>query len=172
MLTREQKKQLVKQLAETLKNVKGVVLSEFQGLPTRDLQALRRQLRKEKVEYKVIKLTLLKKIFQQAGIDASKLDFQVPLSISFSAEDEIAPAKILNEFAKTHEKIKVLAGVLNHKFIEAAEVKKLAALPGKKELRGQVLRAIVYPLSGLVEVLSGNLRGLIYVLSAIKNSKS
>ncbi len=172
MLTLEQKKNIVKDLAQEIKSAQGVVFTEYQGLPTRDLQELRATLRKEKVKHQVVKLTLLKRALKQIGIDLKEFNYQVPLSVSFSAEDEVASARILQAFAKKHEQLKLVAGILDQKFIDMTAVKKLASLPGKLELRGQLVSVIAGPLRGLVSVLSGNMRGLLNVLSAVKEFRS
>lgn len=172
MLTREQKKQIVEDMTQELKDARGIVFCDFQGLKTKDLQELRAELRKENVKYRAVKLTLLKRALREIGVDVSEFNFQVPMAVSFSLEDEVAPAKFLQAFAKKHEKLKILAGVLDQKLIDMAAVKQLAALPGKQELRGQLVGVIAAPLRGLVSVLSGSLRQLVYVLSAIKESKS
>lgn len=166
MLSKQQKRDLVNSLAEELKTAKGVVLSDFQGLATRDSQELRANLRKENISHKVVKITLLKRALRQVGIDIKNFNFQVPMAISVSQEDEIAAARILQNFAKTHEHLKILAGVLDQKFIDGAEVRKLAALPSKQELLGQTVGVIASPLRGLVSVLAGNIRGLLNVLNA------
>ena len=171
MLNKEQKKTVVKDLVQELKSAKALVLSDFQGLPTRDIQKLRADLRREKVSYKVVKLTLLKKALRQAGVDVSQFNFAAPLSVSLSAEDEVIGAKILAAFAKTHDKLKIVGGYLGAEFLDATRVKAMAALPGKQELRGQLVYVIASPLRGLVSVLQGNMRGLVNVLNAIGQSK-
>lgn len=166
MLTREQKKKIVEEMAEKIRASKGVVLSDFQGLPTKDIQELRSTLRKEGVSYKVVKLSLLKLAMKKAGLDVSGFSYQVPLSVALSADDEILPAKILDSFARKKDKLKITAGVLDKMLIDAEQVKMLAALPGRTQLRGQVVSVLAAPLRGLASVLIGNVRGLINVLNA------
>lgn len=166
MLTREQKKKIVQDLTQDLQNSKGVVFSTFQGLSAKNIQELRTVLKKEKVVYKVVKLTLLKRALKSAGIDAEKFDVHLPLSVSSSREDEVIAAKALNNFAKAHQELKIVAGILEKQLLLSQEVKALAQLPGKQELRAQVVGAIASPLRGLVGVLSGNMRGLLNVLNA------
>lgn len=174
MLNRKQKEQIVKQFSEELKDIRGGVLTSFEGLPTKAIQELRATLSKDNVKYKVIKLSLLKRILDAIGIDTSPFNYQVPLALSFSQQDEIAPAKLVTAFAKKHEQLKVAAGILDKKLIDAGQVRQLAALPGKQELRGQVVMTVAAPLRGLVSVLSGNMRGLLNVLNAkikVQNAK-
>lgn len=172
MLSREQKKKIVKEMTGELAEAKGVVFSEFSGIPTRDIQDLRANLRKEQVKHKVIKLSLLKRALKAAGIDVSGFNYHQSLAISWSSEDEVAPARALNMFAKTRKDLKILAGVLDQELIGVEQVKQLAGLPGKQELLGQVVGVIAGPLRGLVSVLAGGIRGLVNVLNAVKGTKN
>lgn len=174
MLTKQQKKTIVQNLTDELSRAKSVVFSDFKGLKTKDSQELRAALRKEGVSHQVVKITLLKRVLGQSGADVSSFKFQVPLAVSMSFDDEVAPARVLNLFAKTHESLKILAGIFDGKMVDAAGVKVFASLPGKQELYGQLVSVIAGPLRGLVTVLSGNIRGLINVLNAkvqVQNAK-
>lgn len=172
MLKKAQKKQLVNELAKELDGAKGIVFSDFQGLPDADIQKLRMELRKQDVRHKVVKLTLLQRILRRIGVDLAKFDYHVPLAVSYSREDEALPAKLLKAFAKTHDKLKILAGIVDRRLVDSATVNQLASLPGKQELRGQLAAVIAGPLRSLVSVLAGNLRGLVQVLNGIKDKKA
>ena len=89
----------------------------------------------------------------------------------FSYEDEIEPAKILDEFSKMHQSMQVIGGILNNKFLDAAQAKALAKLPSKVELYAQLVGSLQAPISGFVNALAGNLRNLVYVLKAIENKQ-
>jgi len=89
--------------------------------------------------------------------------------VAFGYQDEVAPAKILNDFAKNNEHLKILGGILENKFIDKMSVISLAKLPSKQELLGQLVGTIAAPMSGMLNVLQGNLRGLVRVLSIINN---
>jgi len=166
MLNKQQKKDLVIELAEQIKGAKAGVFCDFSGLPTREIQKIRASLRKESVSYKVVKINLLKKALRLAGYDISTLVFNKPTAVTLSTEDEVAAARILHSFAKTEGNLKIVSGILDKMVIDAAQVNALATLPGKQELRGQLVGVIASPLRGLVSVLAGNIRGLLNVLSA------
>jgi len=85
--------------------------------------------------------------------------------------DEVSAARIVNNFSKTHEILQVFGGVLEGKFISVAMVKSLANLPSKQELLAKLVGSINAPVSGFVNVLAGNLRGLVGVLNNIAKSK-
>ena len=110
-------------------------------------------------------------VLEKLGIDTAKFDAKVPLSLSWSHDDEVLPAKILYAFAKKQENLKLVGGVLGQDYLDVVAVKALAVLPGKDELRGRLVGVIASPLRGLASVLSGNLRNLVYALNAIAGKK-
>lgn len=171
MLKKEQKKELVKELSERIKTSKSVVFSDYKGLQVKDITLLRKELRKTESDFKVFKKTLLKIALQEAGVelDTKKLEGQVAVSIS--QIDEVAPAKVIATFAKKNENLKIVGGLLNLKEMSVEEVGALAKLPSKEELLAKLVGTLNAPISGFVNVLAGNLRGLVQVLKAIGENK-
>lgn len=169
--TKEQKKSVVKDLAEKLKNSKSVVFSDYKGLAVKDMMALRRELKKEGVDLKVAKKTLIKLALKDAGfeIDARKFDGQLALAIS--SQDEVVAANIIAKTAKTNENIKIVGGILGAKELTEEETKSLALIPSKQELLAKLVRSLERPVSGFVNVLTGNIKGLVNVLNAISDTK-
>ena len=149
--------------------MKSAVFFNYFGLPVKEINLLRNDCRKENIGYKVAKKTLLKKVLAEKGYDA---DLSGEVAVLFGRQDEVAPAKVIAAFAKTHDKAKIVGGVLEGQFITADKVKALSRLPSKQELLAKVVGSIASPLSGFVNVLQGNLRGLVYTLNAIKEKKS
>ena len=91
----------------------------------------------------------------------------------FGYEDEVVPAKIVDEFKKTHEEqINFIGGVLENNFLSAEKIQELAKLPSKQELYAKIVGSLNAPISGFVNVLAGNMRNLVYVLKAIEEKKS
>lgn len=171
MQTRQQKKEIVKEIAEKLRNSKAVVFSDFKGLMVKDMAALRKELRASGVELKVLKKTLINVALKDAGIemDARKIEGQIALAVS--SLDEVAAAKIIAKAAKANENLKIVGGILGVKELSAEEVNALAKLPSKEELLGKLVGTLNAPVSGFVNVLAGNLRGLVNVLKAISDAK-
>jgi len=169
--TRQQKEEAVKQLTQQLSEAKSLVLMSFSGLPVSDVNELRSKCREQGVEYLVAKRTLLKRALEESGVtlDMDKMGGSVALAFAF--EDEVSGPKIVNEFSKVHEALKVVGGALEGKEITVEAVINLAQLPSKEELIAKVVGTIAAPLSGFVNVLQGNLRNLVYVLSAIQEKK-
>lgn len=172
MQTKEQKKSIVKDLAEKLKNSKAVVFSDYKGLPVKDMMALRRELKKEGVDLKVAKKTLIKLALKDAGFEIDAKKFEGQLALAISAEDEVVAAKIIAKTAKANENIKMVGGILGTKELSASEVKALSLIPSKQELLAKLVGSINAPVSGFVNTLAGNVRGLIQVLKAVSEVKN
>ncbi|HSW37157.1 MAG TPA: 50S ribosomal protein L10 [Candidatus Saccharimonadales bacterium] len=168
-LSKDKKQQVVKEVSDRLVNSKLTVVAAYQGTPVKALQTLRRQARDNGTRVQVIKNRLVIKALQSddklKGIDTSSLTGM--LMYASNAEDEVAPAQTLANFAKTQPTIEFVGAITpDGQFIGAEDVKALAALPSKEQLRGMLVGTIAAPLSGFVNVLAGNVRGVLNVLNA------
>ncbi len=170
-VTRKEKEEILAGLESQLEGAKAIVFADYRGTTVKKIDELRKRFRKENISTKVAKITLIKKALSKHGIDTTAIDFKAPVAIAISKEDEVAPARILSAFVKENKNVKILMGVMDNKIINALEVNALASLPSKQELRAQVVGTIAAPVSGFVNVLAGNLRKLLYVMNAIKESK-
>jgi large subunit ribosomal protein L10 len=171
--TRSQKESELNALTVKIKDAKSMVFVNFDSLKVKDVEAFRKKCRAENVGYVVAKKTLLKLAFKQAGIsefDPKKLDRSVGTIIGLA--DEVAPARIVSAFAKEHEAMATIGGILEGKFVGKDKVLELAKLPSKQELLAQLVGSLNAPVSGFVNVLAGNLRNFVYVLNAVKDAKS
>jgi large subunit ribosomal protein L10 len=167
-----QKEQTIETLVSQFKSAKSVVFANFQGLKVKESEELRKLCRDENVLYMASKKTLVQKAIEQAGIAGDVNSFVGSVSVAFGQGDEVAPARVLAEYAKKHEAVKLYGGLLEGNFIDGDKVKALAALPTKHQLLGQLVGTLNAPVSGFVNVLAGNLRGLVTVLDAIKEQKA
>ncbi len=156
-----------------LDEAKSVVLADLSQLKVADSTDLRRKAKGAEIDIVTTKKTLLKLAVKKAKLAAVE-GKELPGSVSLllAKGDEVAPARVLEEFRKTHENVRVLGGVLESKWMTAEEVVALSRLPSKEQLIATVVGTIRAPLSGLVGVLQGNLRQLVYALNAIKDSKT
>lgn len=164
--TKQQKETDLAELTEKVKGAKSIVLSEYRGTTVKDIDSFRNALRKENVFTKVYKVTLVKKALEANGISAS-IDYKTPVILAVSNDDEVAAARIVKGVGKTVQTIKILSGIVDGKFMEKTQVAALADLPSKQELRAKLVGTMNAPVSGFVNVLAGNLRGLVQVLNAI-----
>ena len=172
--SKEQKKEMLKNIEDKIGQAKSVVFASFDSLGVSENNELRSQLKKENSEYLVTKKTLLNLAMQknkQEDFDAKKFEGQIATVFGF--EDEVAPAKILSKFMKENEdKMVFLGGMLENKLMSAEEVAQLAKLPSKEELYAKIVGSLNAPVSGFVNVLAGNMRSLVNVLNNIKDQKA
>lgn len=172
MLTKNQKIELVKGLTEKIKEAKSTVFVDFKGVQVKEVTQLKKNLRGVGSEYIVVRKTLLDIALKNAGIEGASIKgMEGQVAISLSNADEVSAAKTIDAFAKTNPNVKMLGGTLGMQVMNAAEVKALAKTPSKEQLLGQLVGTLNAPISGFVNVLAGNLRGLVQVLKAIEEVK-
>lgn len=164
---RVQKESDLQELEGKLKDAKSVVFVEYRGTSVKNMDKFRKTLRGENIFSKVYKLTLLRKAMESQGISAAGVDYKTPVILSVSQEEETAPARLIKGLSKEIPTIKMLAGILDGQVASKEQLAVLADLPSKDVMRGQLVRTINAPVSGFVNVLAGNLRGLINVLNAV-----
>lgn len=167
----EKKKQAVVNLTNKLKEAKAFVLADYRGLTVEQDTELRRALRKADVEYKVVKNSLVRFAVKENGLDELTPFLEGPTSLALSNTDPVAPAKVLAEYAKKYDKLELKVGVVEGKVIDIAGIKALADLPSREVLIAQVLGGFNAPITGFVNVLNGNIRGLVVALNAIAEKK-
>jgi len=169
--SKQQKTEALEEAKNKFDSSKLVVLASYNDLPVSEMQELRKRLKEKDVFYKVIKKTILKLVAKDK-VDEGLIDgLRGNLTLAYSS-DEVSAAKILAEFAKDHEGLELHAGWLENDFIDKAKVEELSKLLGKEELLAKLVGSLQSPISGLVNVLGGNTRGLVNVLKAITEVKS
>lgn len=169
MLTKQQKQQLIEELADKLKRQKSLVFTDFRGLKVGELQDLRKKLKEAGAEYRVAKKTLIKLVLDKAKKKIDTSQFKDSMALAFGYQDPIMPAKVIDKFAKEHKDLKILGGLMNDDFLTIDEVKELANIPSKDELLIKLIVNLRSPIKGFVNVLGGGIRSLIGILGAIKN---
>lgn len=157
---RQLKEAKVAEIREKLEKAQGVVFSQYQGLTVEEDTELRKKLREAGVEYKVYKNTLTTLAAKELGLDGVVEYLEGPVSVAFGYEDATAPARVLNDFAKTHKKLELKAGIVDGTIYNSEEVTKLANIPSREVLIAQLLGSFKAPLSNLA-----------YLLNAIKEKK-
>ena len=150
----EQKKQVVAELAEKMKNASAGVLVDYKGINVADDTQLRAEMRKNNVDYKVIKNTLIRFAAKEAGLEGLDNVLEGTTALAISADDVIAPAKVVAEFAKKNENIyNIKAGFMDGKVVSVEEIMEIANLPGKEVLLGRLVGGLQGPIFGLALVL-------------------
>ncbi|OVE80710.1 50S ribosomal protein L10 [bacterium K02(2017)] len=147
------------------------ILADYKGLKMTEMTALRTKLKEKDSGFNVVKNRLAKIAIKDTPFDDLASHFVGTTAVSTSQDDLSGPAKVLVEFAKEHEALKIKAGFLNGKVIQLADVKKLADLPSKEELLAKMLGSMQAPITNWVSVLSQIPRQLVTVLNAVREHK-
>ena len=169
MLTKKQKQELIEKLGEKIKSAKAVIFADYKGLKVSQLKDLRRKLKESQGELKVAKKTLIDLALQKLSVkDAILKKMEGQISLVFGKEDEVSAAKVLYDFSKKNEGLKILGAILEGKFMDQSQALALAKVPSREQSLAHLVGAINAPLQNLVSVLQGNLRSLVFVLSQIK----
>jgi len=145
----ETKQQVVTEIAEKLRESKSTIVVDYRGLTVSEATELRKNLREAGVEFKVYKNSLTRRAAESVEMAELNEFLTGPNAIAFSNEDVIAPAKVLNDFAKDHEALEIKAGVIEGKLVSLDEVKAIATLPSREGLLSMLLSVLQAPMRGL-----------------------
>ena len=171
MLTRKQKEGIVEELAGKIKRQKSLIFTDAKGVKVKDIQKIRRELKKMEAEYKVAKKSLMELALKKENKEMDLSGFSGSLASSFGYQDPISLIKVLAKLSKENADFKILGGMVEGKVLSAAEIKELSKIPSKEVLLARLVGSIKGPISGFANVLRGNLRNLVGVLNAIQNNK-
>jgi large subunit ribosomal protein L10 len=163
-ISRDKKHAVVADMSELLGSAKMTVFAQYQGISVSELQKLRREARTAGVTIKVVKNRLVRVAVAAnenlKGVDTSALTGQLLYAIS--ADDEVAPAQVLDTFAKTSPALQFVGAFSSEgKLLSAEEVKALAGLPSKEQLIAEVIAQLLSPVHDVTNALSGNLHALL-----------
>jgi large subunit ribosomal protein L10 len=142
----ETKKQLVSTISEKLQKSQSTILVDYRGLTVAEVTELRKSLRDAGIEFKVYKNSMVVRAAEENNLNELSEHLTGPTAIAFSNEDVVAPAKILNDFAKKHEALEIKAGVIEGRIASLEEVKALAELPSREGLLSMVLSVLQAPI--------------------------
>ncbi len=169
--SRKIKEEKVKEIKADLEKAKAIVLTDYRGLAVVEINKLRRMLREEGIQYKVVKNTLTRLAVRDLDLSGLEPYLQGPTAVAYGYDDPVVPIKLLVKFARGNEHLKIKGGVLEKNILDEQELRQIAGLPSKEVLLSKVLTCFQAPLAGMLNVLQGNIRNLVYVLEAIKKNK-
>jgi len=168
-MKRADKEQLVSELKTQIEGAKALYYTDFTGLNVKRMTELRRRFKKAGVQYVVIKNTLALRAVNESGLVGERLKGPTGLVM---ATDPVEAAKILTDFAKTNEQRPVVkGGMFAGASIDAAQVKRLAAMPSREQMLAELGAGLQSPLSAMLGALSGLLMNFAGALDALKTQK-
>ncbi|MEE8564031.1 MAG: 50S ribosomal protein L10 [Atribacterota bacterium] len=171
-LSKDSKKEILQELITKLKESKGVVLTDYQGMNVFQISRLRNELKEKRIEFKVVKNTLMEKASEELNVEDLTKDLIGCTAMAFCSDDGIAPARFLKEYFKKNKiDLKIKSGLIDGRVFSPERIMEIASLPSKDVLVAQMINGVKSPLYSLVFILQGPLRGLIYTLEAVKKEK-
>jgi large subunit ribosomal protein L10 len=153
-VTKQKKVEILDKVNTALDGAQSVVFVNFKGLPVDETQAMRSKLRESGVSYAVAKKTLIKRALADKGYEGEQPSFDGELALAWG-DDLVAPAREVQEYVKsTKDKVAILGGVFEGRYMSAGEMTEIASIPGERELRGMFVNVINSPIQGFAVVLS------------------
>ena len=168
----EAKQATVAALKEDFSNAKATIVADYRGLTVSEITAVRRNLRGQGITYRVVKNRLAKIAAQEAGNTELSELLTGPSALAMGSGDEVLLAKTFLDAIKPFRQVEVRGAVLNGKRIDSDAVARLATLPSREVLLGQLATGIVSPLSSMASLLAAPLRNLGYALQQVADQKA
>jgi len=159
-------------IKDHLKKSESFFIIKYAGLSSPDLTALRSSLKNSKANLFVVKNTVARRALKDSALESVIKSIEGPCGLVFVKEEPIDASRILFNFAKEHERLKLEAGFLKDKILGTKDIEALAKLPSKEVLRAQAVYVLKSPISKLVLVLNNTLRKFVVCLDKIKEKKS
>ena len=166
------KEQVLQATQERIADVRGLYLADFSGLTVESMTKLRSQCRQQGIQFHVVKKTLLRRALNARGITELDEFLVGNTGIVFSPSSETAPAKILADFAKENDKLKVKAAVVDGRLFDGKSVTRLAALPSREILLSQVLSTFIAPMTQFLAAVNAALATPANMADALHREKS
>lgn len=170
--TKAQKQETVTALATRLKRSTTVYVTDFTGLDVAKMTQLRRRLRQAGTEFVVVKNTLARRALGDAQVPGLEQHLAGPTGLVLAGADPVAAAKVLADFAREFEKPAIKVGLVDGKAVTPAQVTRLASLPSRLELLGQLGGALQAPLAGFAGALNGLLMNMVGALEALRAKRA
>ncbi len=171
-MLRPEKEKVVNRLKDRLAQTKSLFLTDFTGLNVEEMTELRRICREKSVDYAVAKNSLIRLAVEQTGFKGISDHLEGPTGLVFGYADPTTPAKVLYDFKRRAEKPRIKVFWMEDKLFGEEELERLARLPSKEGLFGQILMGLTFPMANLVGTLQGVLRNFIGLIDALQEARS
>jgi len=171
-VTRQKKEEILQKLEDKFSRAKAVYFAEYRGVPVKDVTELRKEMVKSGIDYVVAKKTLMMLAAKNQNLpEITKEMLTGPVVAVFSYDDLIKPSKMIVDFAKNHEGVKLIGALLEGKMLDAKGANAMAKLPSKEELLSKLVGSMQAPISGFHGTMHGLLSKFIRTLDAVKAKK-
>lgn len=170
-MDRQQKQKQVEYISDKFSKAKSVIFANYRGLNVTDITELRNKLTQAGSTFRVVKNRLTRKAAKDASIEGLDEFLKGPTAMASSEVDPVPPARVLVDFAKDHEVLKIKAGYMDGKVIDRATIVMLASLPSRDILLGRMLSSMNAPATNFAMVLAAMPRQLVTVIDAIGKKK-
>jgi large subunit ribosomal protein L10 len=172
-MKRSEKDQVIAEVTEQLSRAKSMFFADFTGITVEQVNELRKEFRKSKIEYRVVKNTLVKKALKNVtGYDKVIDRLKGPSAVALGFDDPVAPAKIMKKFRDKHQKLNVKVVVLEGQVFDGAQLDDIAKLPTRGEIIAGILGSIQAPITGVAGTINAVMRDLVGVIDAIEKKKA
>jgi large subunit ribosomal protein L10 len=165
------KVETVAALKQRVQQAQGIYLAEYKGLNVKDISELRRRIRQADGEMVVTKNSLLNLALEGTPAAGLNAFLTGPNAVIFCDQDALAPAKVIQEFRRTHEPLVWKGGYVEGAVVDAESMQRIADLPGRPEIIAGVVGAVAGPLRGLVFTLGGLVAELVFTLQAVADKR-
>ncbi|MGQ9630302.1 MAG: 50S ribosomal protein L10 [bacterium] len=170
-MIKSEKASIVEDLKRKFSDSSACVLTDFKGLNVMEITDLRNRLRRVGARYQVVKNRLALLALDEEARRNLRGHLVGPTAVVFATDRVVEAAKAIVEFARENEKLDIKVGLIEGKVMDSDGIRELANLPPREVLLSRLVGSLQFPLVGLVNVLQGSMRNLIYVLNAIKEKK-
>jgi len=164
----QKKVDAVAEVSDKLKRASALVVTDYRGLSVRQMQDLRRRLRAANVDFIVVKNTLARRAADESGLEALKQELVGPVGLAIGYDEPIAPAKLVNDYIRQTRMMAIKSGLLGKEVLDAATVRRLAELPGRDALLGQLAGTLNHSVAQLATGLQSLVQKLANGLDAYR----
>lgn len=172
-MKRSEKEQIVAEVTEQISKAQGMYFADFTGITVEEINELRREFRKSKIDYRVVKNTLVRKALESVtGYDKVYEKLVGPTAIAFGYDDPVAPARIIKKFREKNQKLNVKVCVIEKMVYDGNRIDELAKMPTRTDLIAGILGSLQSPITGVVGAINAVMRDLVSVIGEIEKKKA
>jgi large subunit ribosomal protein L10 len=173
-MNKNEKSEMISEVKEMIEKANSVYLTDYSKITVAEINNLRNEFRKENVQYKVYKNTLFKRALDETGKFNQLSDHLVGMTgfIFATADNQVAPAKIIKKYNDTTQKLSLKACYIENQYYDGSKLAELATLPSKAEIISGILASIQAPASGIVGAINAVMRDLVSVIDQISQREA